>query len=162
MKLITLPNGQFTKVDDEDFDRLNAFRWRLNHGRVIRGSRPHGQKFREIFMHREVIPPKPGFCIDHIDRDPTNNQKSNLRYADPTQSVFNRKVYASSRSGIKNVKWCKRTNLWLIRIRAYGKIRYNTRRKHLASAIEARDAAYKRIAGEFAPISPDRAPPVSV
>lgn len=95
MKVIALTKGAFTKVSDEDYERLNKHLWCLhNNGRVSRGV---GKK--TIYMHHEILP-RPAdksLEVDHIDNDPLNNTRSNLRLVTHRENMMNSKSVKRAR-----------------------------------------------------------------
>lgn len=83
MKEIALTQGKIALVDDEDYERLNQFKWCVQkHGRTYYAMRkfvtPH-KTHKTQFIHQQIITVPPGMETDHIDGDGLNNQKSNLR-----------------------------------------------------------------------------------
>lgn len=79
MKLIPLNDGKyFAKVDDEDYERLRKRTWCYvgNRG-IYSASRKHDGTKTNILMTREILH-RPSQQIRHRDKDPLNNQKSNL------------------------------------------------------------------------------------
>ena len=78
MKLIKLTQDKFAKVDDEDFEYLNQFKWYAKKSRntyyVTRGAF-NGKNMSSIYMHREVMKTPKGTLVDHIDHDGLNCQK---------------------------------------------------------------------------------------
>ncbi len=109
MRCIQLTRGHVATVDDEDFERINARKWFAVVGRYqVRAARQSMRK--NIYMHYEVLEIEvvPGFEIDHIDRDPLNNCKENLRVVTHGQNMLN------TFSHENQVGYCynKRVNLW--------------------------------------------------
>ena len=93
MKKIALTKNRFSLVDDEDFEYLSKFKWHAvnNHGKYYaRTAKKVNGKVKCTFMHRLLIDCPPGLEIDHTDRNPLNNQKSNLRVVTHQENVLNR------------------------------------------------------------------------
>ncbi len=95
MKTIPLPHGQTTIVDNKDYARLSGFVWtysplRLN-GKVYQGYAKCHPKRRKgsLEMHRLLMPDRPGFVVDHINRNKLDNRRSNLRYLTVSESNRN-------------------------------------------------------------------------
>jgi len=80
-------------------------------------------------LHREVMERKlgrsilPGMHIDHINGNPLDNRRSNLREVTPLQNQFNKRVQRQTISGYKGVAYDKRQlkRQWIARIRHNGK-----------------------------------------
>lgn len=120
-----------------------------------RGIRINGKLYkahRLIFLYHHGYLPK---FLDHIDRNPSNNNISNLRDATMSQNGMNRKKVKShngkpTTSKFKGVYWNKRREKWQVRIQINGK------RKHFGyydSKIEAAKTSDKALIkrdGEFA------------
>jgi len=62
----------------------------------------------------------PTDCIDHTDRDTTNNKISNLREATRSQNGFNRNLSSNNKSGYNGLHWCNTHNRWISQIRVMG------------------------------------------
>lgn len=105
MKLIPLTKGAFTQVDDADFTLLIAYRWYLTS--TGRAARNGGTGRRTtIYLHRQLMGfPKGGLEVDHIDGDPLNNQRANLRLATRTQNQLNGHNRKRGSSGYRGVYW---------------------------------------------------------
>src|SRR3972149_6021810 len=111
MKKIKLTKDEFALVDDEDFEYLNQFAWQCS---------PLGYATRRIGMHREIIKTPKGMYTDHINGNPLDNRKENLRIVTFSQNMLNRKRYKNNKSGHKGVVWNKDRQKWRVRIDVKG------------------------------------------
>lgn len=106
-------------------------------------------------VHRLIFAYHHGFFpqqVDHINRDTLDNRIENLRPADQSKNMCNRRKFANNTSGYCGVHWSKRQHKWV----AYVDI--DKRRHHLGCfddaelaglvASEARDKYH----GEFAAV----------
>lgn len=90
-------------------------------------------------------------CYDHIDRNPLNNRRYNLRPCTIIENNQNRRKQSNNTSGIIGVCWQKRGGVWAARITV------NKHRIHIGSfsnkedAIVARLQAEAKYFGKFAP-----------
>jgi len=97
MKRIPLNRGLFALVDDDDFEWLNRFKWTLHNGRngrndvcrTFRVQTKGGETQYFISMAAFIMGQRERKFIDHRDRDPLNNQKSNLRFASISENARN-------------------------------------------------------------------------
>ena len=142
MKLIPLTQGKFAKVDDEDFKRVNEYKWCYSgHGYAYR--KMNG---KHVYMHTFIS----GYPItDHKDMDGLNNQRNNLREATKSTNGMNRKMSTNNVCGFKGVVKSGKTG-WVARLETQGtKIYLGTfRTKELAA--RAYDEKAKELFGEFA------------
>lgn len=74
---------------------------------------------RVAWLLHHGIAPAPSLEVDHIDRNPRNNRKDNLRLASRTEQVWNTRGY---RNGPKNVYYNKNTKQWYVQLQVNGKI----------------------------------------
>jgi len=117
MKLIKLSKGCFAKVDDEDFEFLNQYKWNasakynsINGGFYAKRSACVNGKTRHIgMMHRIILNVVGKVQIDHIDGDGLNNQKNNLRICSHGQNQQNRTSNRTNNSlkKYKGIYWVK-------------------------------------------------------
>jgi hypothetical protein len=101
MKFIPLTQGKQAIVDDEDFERVNQYKWFWDKNYGSRSLPRSGKNRRNIRMHRFIMDAKRGQFIDHKNGDKLDNRKSNLRFCTISQNHANRKNTA--RSGYKGV-----------------------------------------------------------
>lgn len=140
--------------DLEDYDKIKDICWNArlddtNYKSLVGVDTDNGKnvKFSQI-----VFVSTKGFQCDHIDRNPLNNRKNNLRPATNSENSRNRNRLSSNTSGITGVTFNKKQNRWVARI--------NDNVNHRISvgsfinkedAIIARLKAEKMYYGEFAP-----------
>ena len=130
-----------TMIDLEHVDIVKSYRWHLSHGYV---------RNDEVgFLHRFIMDLTDDLVIDHINRNPLDNRRDNLRVCTQHENCLNRLMLNSDVDKATGVE--KTSNKW----RAY--INYNYRKIHLGcyntkeEAIEARRQAENEYFGDFAP-----------
>lgn len=99
MEKISLPHGLFALVDDDEFEELNKHRWCIQREKYP--ARMVGRKI--IYMHRLINNTPKGFVTDHIDGNPLNNTKSNLRTCTQSQNLMNTRLRCDNKYGFKGV-----------------------------------------------------------
>lgn len=135
------------KVDDADFEAVSASRWlRDSHGYPVKAGT------REL-MHRVLMGmvKGDGRLVDHVDGNPMNNQRGNLRECSPHQNSVNRgKVKRKTSSRFKGVFWRTQTKKWVVFIRSQGKLLCNRPFETELEAAIAYNQEAKKHFGEFA------------
>ena len=140
-------------IDGEDFERINNFKWFAKFDKTINNYYINSkQKNKPIPLHRFIMDCPSGMVVDHIDGNPLNNTRSNLRICTPAQNAMNKKPYknktATRYKGVYTVTGCK--NKW------QAQINYNKKYLYLGSfdsqekAAEAYNNAAIKYYGEFA------------
>lgn len=152
MKEVALTRGKLALVDDEDFERVSKLRWYCLKIGYAATEIPRPNKRRIMFyLHRFILDAQVGMDVDHIDGDPLNNQRSNLRVCTHSQNGMNqRKRRQETSSGFKGVSWKKDKGKWRADICASGKSVFLGYYQNELSAAIAYDAGAKRLHGEFA------------
>jgi len=139
MKLIPLTQGQFSMVDDEDFDELNKHKW------YAYKNEPHETYYAKrskkilksrnsvtILMHREILGLKQGDKRqgDHVNYNGLDNQIHNLRIVTSLENSRHTRGHQKRRKyKYKGVDYVKRTNkkktivyhYWVAKIKINGK-----------------------------------------
>lgn len=128
MREILLTQGKIALVDDEDFDRVNQYkwyaqkhpangRWYARRNESIAGTRTSLQMHR-VIMGLEYGDPRQ---VDHKDRENTlDNRRQNLRVT-LGQNPQNQGLHKDNTSGFKGVTWSKHAKRWQSQIRANDK-----------------------------------------
>jgi hypothetical protein len=159
MPEIPLTQGQVAIVDDVDYEFLMQFKWCAHRSynrpqekcRPIRNVKVDGKRTTRRMYHD--IADRMGLeytIIDHIDQNPLNNCRSNLRVATNSQNLCNRGLQRNNTSGVRGVSFYKATGKYRGRVKIMGK------EIHLGSfdtAVEASkvvEAARIEHMGEFA------------
>lgn len=101
MFIIPLTKGQVTKVSPEDYEELSKFKWHASGNGKNQAYRPARRLLLEedvnkslIYMYHQILkynPAKDGLVVDHINRDPLDNRRENLRIITPFENSRNRK-----------------------------------------------------------------------
>ena len=124
------------EVDDVDFEEVSKYRW--HYQRYLRTS-VNGKVVR---LHNLIFgKPFEGLEWDHIDRNPLNNKRSNLRVVSKSENLRNRGISKNNVSGHKGVCWHSRCDKWIAQIKIDGKIRHLGYFKDIDEAVRARKAA---------------------
>lgn len=150
-RLILLDHGKCVLVDACDYEWLSRWNWfRNTFDYVYRNStRPNGEPCI-VFMHAEILNTPKGMVTDHINGNPLDNRRCNLRLASHSENMRNRKLRKDSCSGFKGVFWVPSNRNWRAQIQCDGK------KHHLGifgdpiSAAKAYNEAALRIHGRFA------------
>ena len=116
MREFILYDGTIVKVDDEDFNHIADYQWYLNKkdGKIRAVVR--NDNGRLFYMHREILAAPESAIVDHIDGNPLNNTKQNLRFVNDQQSNQNRGKFKNCSSKYKGVTWHKRVKRWQAQI----------------------------------------------
>jgi hypothetical protein len=61
--------------------------------------------------------PPPGYVVDHIDGDPLNNRRDNMRIVTSSENSWNQKISKANKSGYKGVCFAAREGRWRAQIR---------------------------------------------
>jgi len=96
-------SGKTVWIDAEDLAWVALHKWRLNEDGYVTRHAGSSAKRTTARLARELVSAKPGQFVDHIDGDPLNNRKSNLRICTHQQNLRNRKKFKGSLSKYKGV-----------------------------------------------------------
>ena len=100
-------------------------------------------------IHRIIMNCPDNKVVDHINGDPSDNRKCNLRICAQLDNVKNRKSNINNTSGCKGVSWNKCNKAWEVKISKDGKRYYLGMYKDKEEAIKVRKEAEKKYFGEY-------------
>jgi hypothetical protein len=156
VKEIPLTHGLFALVDDSDYVILSKYKWHATtihrDGKVSYRAARTGRPISPIpvLMHRQIMGFPEGKQVDHINGNPLDNRRANLRICENAQNNRNKGLTKASTSGYKGVSFSKQIGKW----RAY--IVTNYRQTSLGlfdnplDAAKAYNVAALKYHGEFA------------
>lgn len=130
MKKIQLTQLQVAFVDNSDYEWLVGMgSWFVQFGPgyadggrfvAARKAKQADGKRTNIYMHRVIMDAQPGEEVDHIDVDPLNNQRDNLRIVTRSQNCMNKGSQSNNTSGRRGVSWDKASQKWRAGIKVNG------------------------------------------
>lgn len=137
-------------VDRVDLPRVAHQRWSISF-RDGKARRPYiisqastagGKPRKVLYLHRVILNPPEGFEVDHVDGDPFNNRRSNLRAVTRRQQAQNTTGRGSS--GYRNVYPAKAGG-WNVSAMKDGKLHSSGRFLDLDDAATAAKALRARL-----------------
>lgn len=132
-----------TLIDLDDIDKVKDYKWSLlSNGYVA-------YKSKKIRLHRFITDCPDNMVVDHINHNPLDNRKCNLRICTQQENMMNQSINSKNTSGITGVVWNKQKNRWMAQIMCNKKNinlgLFNTKEE----AIEARKQAELEYFGEY-------------
>lgn len=140
----------YAKFDIEDYEKVRKYRWVKGNIYII-GSASHFRGRRNVRLHEYLMPKvKKGLCIDHINGDPLDNRKKNLRVVPVYMNVFN-SIRQRGKSGYIGIVLDKTRKKYFTYITSKGKQINLGRYADIKDAIEARKKGELKYYGELSP-----------
>lgn len=103
---IVTARGQRFVIDLEDVEKVRGRSWHSNrkgYALAAKGT---------PLLHRLLLEAPPTMQVDHIDGDPANNRRINLRLCTNAQNSQNQGRRSDNNSGLKGVSWNKQKKRW--------------------------------------------------
>ena len=117
-------------IDDEDFPRLPSYLRLDRKGRpnamVYQGKINGRSRFKETAIARLILGVygDDSIEVDHINRDPLDNRRANLRLVLPGghgRNAQNRRSHKGSMSQYRGVSWDRTKGKWIARVYVHGR-----------------------------------------
>lgn len=117
-KYITTSKGEYILVDEDDYDYLNKFNWRLNSEGY---AQTNVTKNEVVSMHTLIMKPAKGCTVGFISKNKFDCRKKNLRYINSLQKVAsNKPISTKLHSKYKGVT--RQRDKWIARVQKNGVI----------------------------------------
>ena len=137
-------------IDIEDYEKVEKYRWtRTTRNYTISNPIING-KPQKIYLHRLIMGvenKKTKLNVDHINGNPLDNRKSNLRFATQMQNSWNKKP--SNTLGVAGVREVRNAKIWNARIIVNYKVIHLGNYRDINDAIKARKEEEIKYYGEF-------------
>jgi hypothetical protein len=101
-----------TLIDKDNFREVIKYKWHKNKLGYCIGIINN----KHIKLHQFLLGKKEGYEIDHQNRKPLDNRRSNLSFATRSQNCINRGLQKNNTSGFKGVHWNKKNKKWKVLI----------------------------------------------
>jgi hypothetical protein len=134
---VSLTRGKVAIIDAADAADVGRYNWHEHGGYARRTERRDGRTVT-VQLHRYLMRPERGLVVDHINRDPLDNRRANLRAVTPLVNNLNRRRARNNTSGYTGVSRCPRCGRWRLQLTVRG------RYKHVGCFDDARHAALCR------------------
>lgn len=135
------------KIDLEDIEKVKKFKWRLNNqGYVLTKFQNKHIRLHHLFIGKPIN----DLEVDHINGNPSDNRKQNLRICSHSENLMNKRMMKNNTSGIVGVCWDKLTKKWVVYISINKKLKHLGRFQDKQKAINIRKQAEQKYYGKFA------------
>ena len=128
-------------IDVCEIQKVKYHKGRLSHGHVVTGLPSKGQQ-RDLSHVVLDIQKDDSVVIDHINGDPLDNTRDNLRICSQGENVLNKRFMSNNTTGFIGVSYKKDRN------RYDPEIRFGYTRCHLGMTKTIEEAVYKRYIAE--------------
>lgn len=135
-------------IDYDDYEKIESYWWTLPTCGYPRATR----KTKIIKLSRFIMDIcDPDIKVDHINHNPLDNRKCNLRFCTQHQNTTNKGISSNNTSGIIGVTFYKKYNRWRCRLMYKGNEIISCLFQTSEEAIKTRLKAELEYFGEFAP-----------
>ena len=139
------------KIDKDDLEKCSQLTWHYAKNKDSKYIQTR-IKGKMVKLHRYIMNiNNSNLVVDHINRNPLDNRKSNLRICSYKENSFNKSIRSDNTSGISGVSFHKTNKKWR------AKIKYNNLTIHLGyfedinEALINRRVAEEILFGEYSP-----------
>ena len=136
---VQMPGGEEVIIGAEDLARIISYgRWCLTSGYALCMA-------QKTLLHRLIMDAPSGSVVDHINRNPLDCRKANLRITTHAKNSQNSTITGRKNgSGHKNVCWVEAYKRWRVYLNHEGKQHYGGHYKDFDEACRAASAMRQR------------------
>lgn len=152
----SLPSGREFFIDAEDYPRVKTVTWYATEC-YYRSGVFYVSDCSGSSLHKFLLEPPKGYEVDHIDLNPLNNRRGNLRLCTHQQNQCNQPLQRNNSSGVTGVSFYPRRGRYRARIKASQLDIHLGYFDTFVEAVQARNEGMKLMFGEYARLN--RVPP---
>jgi hypothetical protein len=157
LKSLKLTQGYEATIDNEDYERVNQYKWYYHHTGYAVSTLPRiNGKQKTLSLSRFIMNASKGIQVDHINMNTLDNRKENLRLCNMSENQRNVPKRSFNRSGYKGVSFHKVSQKWRSRITINSKTIYLGIFETKEDAALAYNKAAIKYHGEFARLNEEK------
>lgn len=118
----TLRGGRSFIFDREDLPLVQQYNWSMDRYGYVLGNLHGHRKSSTVRLHRLLMNAPDGMIVDHINGDPSDCRRENLRIATQQQNTQNAGLPSSSTTGYKGVCYDKKEGKYMAHIHPNGRM----------------------------------------
>ncbi len=144
---VTNNTGAEFFIDYEDYPKVCNYTWNEKTNSTYIVANCNNTK---IYLHRLIFDDlQKDEMVDHINHNPRDNRRDNLRIVTNSQNQMNRDKPITNTSGVRGVYWHKNKQMWQANIQIDNKLLYLGIFDSKQDAIKARKDAEKKYFNEY-------------
>lgn len=133
-KIYFFNTDRYAIIDAEDVDKIKDYCWVDNPKKYYPSTFING---KQVHLHKLIMPNNDkGFVTDHINRQPLDNRKCNLRIVTQCVNMQNIGLTATNTSGYKNISYLTTRNVYVVTIERNHKKHYVGSYRDLETAVQ--------------------------
>lgn len=129
-------------IDLDDINKVKYHKWRKSHDHIVTGLPSKGQQRDLSHVILNFNAKISDLVVDHINGNPNDNRKSNLRIITQAENVRNKCLCSNNTSGFNGVSFDKSRNAFA------SEIRIDRKRVHFMRQKQKEYAVYQRLIAE--------------
>jgi hypothetical protein len=143
----TLKDGTNFIIDSEEVDKVSRYHWMFKEGYILCTN----TKMKKIRLHNLLMGVRKtgNYCVDHINRNPLDCRKSNLRIVTLQQNSMNRSITSANTTGYVGVIFHKRQKSYFAKVGLNNKNIYLGSSKNKIECAQMYNFASELLFGEF-------------